>query len=54
MNLKSPTELRWMADMMRDAAAELDEAAREIEILRGVILREPTGNEIEEGDQANG
>jgi hypothetical protein len=55
MNWKLPTQLRWMAsDLERVDPDVLVEAAKEIELLQSVIIKEPVEILIEEGDKANG
>lgn len=54
MNWKLPNQLRWCADYLREAADLYEEAAKELETLRSMVVHEPIGGEIEEGDRANG
>lgn len=54
MNWKSPTELRWHAESLRATADEIEEVAKQLEILQAAVTREPREPGIEEGDMANG
>lgn len=59
MNWKLPSQLRWLAMTLRDDGYDeradiCEQAAREIETDRMIIMRDPVELPIEEGDRANG
>jgi hypothetical protein len=65
MNWKLPNHLRWFAKLLREGgplypdtleafADVIEEAAKELELSRAIITRDPFETPIEEGDRANG